>query len=192
MSKFLVFFIRRLNAVTFAKEKKLAINDNYWSSCPEKLFTTAYRETMWEHARVPMPEMETQREWTSLQLLESPLGSVPGLVTSATHRPWFRYRFRSQESCPYRWRSSSKFSPISPTRTFTPSVTCPCFSIGSHMIHFYGELTRYISIDQSRQPTLSFWKKRKSYILKIFKTILFKFVCLFSGDEQRTRYSWGD
>lgn len=192
MSKFLVFFIRRLNAVTFAKEKKLAINDNYWSSCPEKLFTTAYRETMWEHARVPMPEMETQREWTSLQLLESPLGSVPGLVTSATHRPWFRYRFRSQESCPYRWRSSSKFSPISPTRTFTPSVTCPCFSIGSHMIHFYGELTRYISIDQSRQPTLSFWKKRKNYILKIFKTILFKFVSLFSGDEQRTRYSWGD
>ncbi|KOX71044.1 hypothetical protein WN51_03585 [Melipona quadrifasciata] len=29
-----------------------------------------------------MPEMETQREWTSLQLLQSPLGSVPGLVTT--------------------------------------------------------------------------------------------------------------
>lgn len=172
MSKFLVFFIRRLNAVTFAKEKKLAINDNYWSSCPEKLFTTAYRETMWEHARVPMPEMETQREWTSLQLLESPLGSVPGLVTSATHRPWFRYRFRSQESCPYQWRSSSKFSPISPTRTFTPSVTCPCFSTGSHMIHFYGELTRYIYIYQYRLESSSDLSERRGKRLHLFKIII--------------------
>lgn len=194
MSKFLVFFIRRLNAVTFAKEKKLAINDNYWSSCPEKLFTTAYRETMWEHARVPMPEMETQREWTSLQLLESPLGSVPGLVTSATHRPWFRYRFRSQESCPYRWRSSSKFSPISPTRTFTPSVTCPCFSTGSHMIHFYGELTRYIYIYiymyQYRLESSTDLRRKeeeKDYMLKIF--IIHSNLCTYSqvtNNEQDT------
>lgn len=32
-------------------------------------------------------------------------------------------------------------------------------------------------------------EKRKSYVLTIFKSILLKFVSLFSGDEQRTRYS---
>lgn len=142
MSKFLVFSRDIFNAVTLVKQK-LAINEDHRSSSPEKLFTTSYRETMWEHARVPMPEMETQREWTNLQLLQSPLGSVPELVTSAMRRLWFRHRFRSQESHPYRSKSSCKYSLISPARSFTPLVKCRCSSTGSLMTRFYGELTRY-------------------------------------------------
>lgn len=138
---------RRLNAIT-PRERKIADKQgqkstsrgprNYPRRPIERQCETTY-------ARVPMPEMETQREWTSLQLLQSPLGSVPGLVTSATRRPWSRHPppSRSQESSLCQSRLSSKYSPIFPVRIFTPSVTCPRSSIGSLTTRFYGELTRY-------------------------------------------------
>lgn len=135
---------RRVNAIT----PQTPYKRNHRAPEPDKPATTPAtplrigRRGCESTARVAMPEMETQREWTRLQLLENPLGSVPETVTSATRRPRTRQSCSPQRSRPCRWRSFSRSSPICLTRTSALSGACPRSSGDSPATPFYGELTR--------------------------------------------------